>query len=176
MKPLIFLLLTGFSAFSQAAVYQYVDENGNVVFTDKPVNGAFERKLKEPAVIKFKKQASETEVKSGSEPTQKEEAQKYSNFAIESPELNAAIRDNAGNVTVVISAKPELQTKFGHYIQLTLDGKRLDQKYASNRISLNNLDRGSHTVSATLLNKTGSVLQTTTSVTFFLQRYSKKAR
>ena len=180
MRLVVILLLFFFApSLVLAAIYQSVDENGNITFSDKPTKGSFERKIKEPPVMKMESPSStdETEKPVSESPqvdntAEKKEAKKYRLFSIKSPQDKEAVRENNGNVTVKLNLQPELQKTFGHYIKVSLDNKLLSEKYTSSSIVLDNLDRGAHQLSATVYDKEGKLLIKTPDITFYLQRYS----
>ncbi|MGB1800832.1 MAG: DUF4124 domain-containing protein, partial [Gammaproteobacteria bacterium] len=99
-------------------VYKTVDENGNVIFTDKPSEEAETIKIQElentidnPNPAKYKPSSPKAEKFS------------YQSFTVISPENGAGIRSNSGNVNISLSLKPALNP--GHKIVISLDGKQV---------------------------------------------------
>lgn len=179
MKVLIaclfyFVLITN----TYAAIYQTVDENGNVIFTDRPEAGGKQKKLIEPSVIKIKKN---TEVESEKKPVEglgkfkveEKKAEPYKKFTIIEPEHDKSVRNNIGNIELKLQIIPELQTKFGHHIKVEFDGKMHKSQWKSASILFSNIDRGSHTFKAFIVDKDGKRLKTSRSVTFHLHRFSR---
>jgi len=162
-----------------AAVYQYQDEEGNIIFSDKPVPGSIERKIQSPTIIKIQTDDKVKKIEKpensafGDVKIKEKKAKPYSKFSIISPKEDEAIRDNLGNVSFVLSIKPKLQTEFGHRIQIELDGKLQKRDWKSNTISFSNIDRGTHTVKAYLIDKNGKRLRSSNMVTYHLQRFSR---
>ena len=174
---LILFLFLSVQSFALAAIYQSVDAEGNVVFSDKPTKGSIERKIKEPPVIKMqtKPQIEESEKvlsPQTEDQTESQVAKEYQSFSIVSPQDDEGVRENDGNVSVKLKLQPELQKKFGHYIMLSLDNKLLSEKYTSSSMVLKNLDRGTHQLSASVYNKRGDFLKKTPDISFHLLRFS----
>lgn len=174
---------------SIAGIYKYTDEEGNVHFTDKPISGAKKIKENKPSVApapkssfnpsSTKKPRTRTTVKVfkmevREQPKQKPKpkAKRYKSIKIVSPEHDQAYRSNNGDVEIVYSISPPLQTKFKHKIKLVFDGKKLPGQWESSTISLTNLDRGTHTISAIVVDKKGKKLIQSSTTTFHLLRHS----
>ncbi len=164
MRILISIICLLVAISATAEVYRSVDENGNVVFTDKPSPDAelIEvdelQTIKPPPVGKFKYTPPPAKPKP-----------KYTEVSITSPQHDAAIRDNAGNVTVNISTKPGLQAN--HHLVLYLDGKEIMLGMATAK-AFSGLDRGSHQLRAVVKDADGHIQLSSSSVTFYLLRQS----
>lgn len=158
----IICLLVAISA--TAEVYRSVDENGHVVFTDRPSPDAelIEvdelQTIKPPPVGKFKY----------TPPPAKPEPE-YTEVSIISPQHDAAIRDNGGNVTVKIATKPRVRANDN--LVLYLDGKEIMLGKATAK-AFSGLDRGSHQLRAVVKDADGHIQLSSSSVTFYLLRQS----
>ena len=158
----IFCLLVALSA--TAEVYRSFDENGNVVFTDKPSPDAELIEVDElqtiqpPSVGDFEYTPPPAKPKS-----------KYTEVSITSPQNDAAIRNNGGNVTVNITTKPGLQAN--DHLVLYLDGKEIMLGKATAK-AFSGLDRGSHQLRAAVKDADGRIALSSSSVTFHLLRQS----
>ena len=169
-----------------AAVYQHQDENGNIVFTDKKEPGSTERKVSKPAEIHINKNKQEgvAPIKTGdrestvdtTKKSEKEKETKYSLLTIVQPAHDMAIRENSGNVSIVISAKPELQKKFGHKIKIALDGKWVEKTWQTNSLTLENINRGTHELQAMIVSADNKSLIKSKTIQFHLQRFSSLNR
>ena len=173
-----------FSAKLSAAVYQYQDENGKIVFSDKEVPGSVERKVQSPPIIKFRK---EEQVKKEIEPTDnsftditvtenKNKPKPYTKFKIRKPSDDESFRDNLGNVHLILDISPGIQTQHGHKLKVEFDGKMLTGSWTSSTISFSNVNRGTHTIRAFIVDKAGKKIKSTSANTFHLQRFSKLFR
>ena len=167
-----YLLLTLFilSTHATAEVYKTINPDGSTSYSDVPTNDQEPVKLPEltPApAVKYPKKSIDKKKDDNMI------ALPYKSFTISSPENNAIIRDNNGNVTIQVNITPELQTSFKHSISFYLDGKIYKSGLSSNQIQMTNLDRGSHTISAKLLNANKKILKVTQTITIHVKRQSK---
>ena len=168
MQKLLFLIvLLSFNA--SAEMYKWVDEDGNIVYSDTPKEGAEEVKVPElittPAIKVDKPKKTEDK-------KPEEQPKPYKKFSIASPENDAIVRDNTGNITLALDIEPALQTQFGHSISYLLDGSVVAKNLKSSSYTYTNIDRGSHNLSAVLKNKQGKTIKTTRPITVHLKRHS----
>jgi len=171
-----------FSAHVSAAVYQYQDENGKIVFTDEKVPGSVERKVQTPAIFKFHKKEEQVTKKPESTDNSftdlkvkedKGKAKPYKKFRIKKPLDDESYRDNLGNVHLQLDISPLLQNKHGHKIKVEFDGTMLKEQWSTSTITLSNISRGTHTVRAFIVDAKGKRIRSTKTKTFHLQRFSK---
>ncbi|VAW88107.1 hypothetical protein MNBD_GAMMA16-1247 [hydrothermal vent metagenome] len=172
------LLITGliilslpFSSFAQ--MYKSVGPDGTVTYSDQAPKNAKPLKLMPISTIHTdKKHTASTSIAEKPKAKEKKPEVRYSTFRITSPSNNSAIRENSGSVSVQLEITPKLNTALGHAVSINLDGK-LFIKGQFAQATLNNLDRGAHTVSAHIHNKQGKIIRSTSTVSFQLQRFSK---
>ena len=145
-------------------VYRSVDKDGNMVFSDTPVEGAEEIEIKEVQTIPALP-VSSGEVLSTPAPEEKP----YTSLKIASPGNDEAIRDNAGNLNVIIEINPQLQSM--HKLTLYLDGGEYGSS-SSTTFNLINLDRGTHQLRVVVQDPAGKILTSTPSITFHMLRAS----
>ena len=167
---LLFLILLN-SAGSQAApYYKYENEEGETAYSDDPPYAGAEvkntPKLQTTPAVKYKP-------KPKPKPKQQIRETKYLSFAISKPADNATIRNNPGNVSISLKLTPELNLQDGHTINIYLDGKLVKKRLKTLNITLDNVDRGSHSVKAEVRNKEGKILKSSASPRFHLHRISK---
>ncbi len=88
---------------------------------------------------------------------------------IAAPEPETTIHDNSGNLEVAVSVDRPLSG--GYQLSLLLD----DQVVASGgpHFQLTNVDRGAHTLRATVTAPDGTVVATSPPVTFYMWRASR---
>ena len=72
-----------------------------------------------------------------------------------SPTLDSAIRSNKGNISISIILEPSLRS--GHRILITMDGKELS-KGSGKSASVTNIDRGTHTVGASVIDSSSNAI------------------
>ncbi len=155
-----------------AGVYKYIDENGNVVFTDAP---PVEQQTEEVDLPEL--QTTEKYRPSGSNYTapgtkksgKRSGAQARFDFTL-SPEDGATIRANGGQITasVNITPAPEIPITVNFY----LDGALVAESDSTSAV-ISGLDRGSHSIEAELIaSETGMILGRTAPSKVMIMRAS----
>ncbi len=156
------ILLFFVCCLSAETVYKTTDEKGNIIFTDKPSEEAEEIKIqkldtiKNPNPGKYKPSSKKSE-----------NSHKYESLVVTSPENGASIRSNNGNVSISLELMPSLFS--GHKIIISMDGNEVG---TGSSVSLQNVDRGTHSISASVVDGNGKSLISTSS-TFSLLRASQ---
>ncbi|MEX1201003.1 MAG: DUF4124 domain-containing protein [Methylophaga sp.] len=170
----LLLILLSSSVFAE--VYRWIDENGNTVYSDQPVDNAEQIVLPEastysPVVVPLEvsDDSGETAEDVGSEDDEMPAAPNYQ-LQIASPQDDEAIRVNDGNLTVNIQIRPPLSQKRGDMIQLRMDGRPYGEPHTGLSFNLANVDRGTHTLSAVVMNASGEELSQSATIKFHLQR------
>jgi len=158
------LLLILVPAVHAETVYRSVDENGNTVFSDKPSKGAETMEIPDAQTVK-----SPSAGKFHYQPPARKPPPEYSSVAITSPDDDAAVRQNDGNITVQVAVRPDLQGQ--DQLQLLMDGKIVGSG-SNTSFSLQNLNRGTHTLQAVVIGSSGKTLASSATVTFHLLRHS----
>lgn len=173
----IIILLSGLllSASVQAALYKWVDENGEVVYSDEPPHeGA--KPLDAPPIVTtppIKVKPKPAAAKKEPDAENKPAPINYREFRITAPGNDEAVRNNPGNVEVSFSLEPALATKQGHHIILLVDGEATGGKIQGQSVTVPHMDRGTHTLKAEIRDETGKTLKSSNAVTFHLLRYSR---
>jgi hypothetical protein len=174
MRTAAILCLSLFLAAAQAAdVYRYSDPRTGVEFSDTPRPGA--EKIVIPEARRVPRAAAPRPPPDAPPPSDVPTgvAVAYSEVKIVDPADQDTVRDNAGNLLVRVTTSPALQTKYGHRLQLLLDGSAA-QTGTSTSFSLSGIDRGTHVLEARVIGVDGKPLAASSSVTFFLHRASKR--
>lgn len=159
---LLLLLLTG---LVQAAIYKTVTKSGEVIYSDTPTKGAERVRLPKlpiytpPPLPKFVASPAKQPVKS-----------LYNNMTFTEPENDATVRNNLGLVQVSIELDPPLMVQRGHKIQFYLDDKPYGIPVESTAIGFSNIMRGTHSVSAAVIDKEGNSVMSASAVTFHMHR------
>lgn len=160
-----FILLLFVALPTSAAVYKWVDEDGKVHYSDSPKAGAEK--------VVPKKHSNITLVAPSTPVTPAEalpEAPKYQ-IGFQSPEQNATVRNNNGQLELSISVEPQLASR--HRVQLLLDNKVVRTLGGGGNFALDNLDRGEHQLQAQVIDNHGKVLASSPTRTVFLHRHSQ---
>jgi len=166
MRALAFALLCLVTATVSAEIYKWVDPDGSVVYSDTPRKNAEKVELPPPSTYSPPPLPS-MQTTARPSPTQQDA---YQSFAIVQPQPEQTFW-NQPNVDVVVALQPALQTGKGHRIEITLDGKPLPATTGL-QVSLGNLDRGTHTVSAAVDDAGGTPLLSAGPVTFYVKQHS----
>ncbi len=170
MKVPFIILALILAVPASAAVYKSVLPDGRVIYSDQPPSeNATPAQLPAIQLIPAAPIPPPAEPEEASEATKKTLA--YRSIEIVSPAQDSTLRDNAGTVTIKVALDPPLIRKAGHQIAVYLDGVLVAED-STDTITLDNVDRGTHTVNASVNSKQGQALLTSPTVTFHLQRIS----
>lgn len=152
----------------QAGFYKWVDSEGNVHYSDRPVEQAEQLRISDrPTDSKL---ATQDENDSeGGDLADNEFG--YQSFSLVSPEANQTFRSDEGQVDVSLLLQPGLQE--GHKIRLSLDGVDIVNSFASTQVQLRKVSRGSHSLRARIEDAEGSTLLTSQAVSFHVRRASQ---
>jgi hypothetical protein len=155
---------------AQAEVYKSVNERGEVIYSDRPGKDA--ERLRMPDLPTYTPQPLRSYTRS-TDPERSEPPAGYDRFIISSPANDATIRNNVGNLEVTTLLQPALMVPREHTVQFYLDGVAQGVASDALTLSLENIDRGTHRLSASVLDADGKVLITTAPVTVHIKRASK---
>ncbi len=177
-------LLAGTPPALQAEIYKTVNEDGNVVYTDVPPKDSSAamdvdrgNTYTPPSPVTPNTPAQErtddaTLVEVVVEQDDKQPAvTSYMELSITAPGHDQAVRENAGNLTITVTSIPALDATLGHQVQILLDGQNAATGGVT--LSLTNVDRGTHALTARIIDANGEVLISSTPVTFHMLRYSR---
>lgn len=170
---ILLLILASGTAFAE--VYRWIDENGNTVYSDQPVDNAVEIELPEvstytPVVVPDEELTEPADtIDDGSTENEVPPAPDYQ-LQIASPQDDEAVRANAGDLTVNLQIRPALSQKRGDMIQLRMDGRPYGEPHSGLSFNLTNVDRGTHTLAAVVMNANGEVIAESPSIKFHLLR------
>ncbi len=92
----------------------------------------------------------------------------YESITITQPENDSTIPNMEGNVNIAIEVLPKLLD--GDNIQLMLDGKAIGKPQSAGSFSLTNVNRGTYTLSAQIINKDNEEVLASQAVTFHVRR------
>jgi hypothetical protein len=163
------------STAAAADVWKWVDEKGITHYSDQPVAGATKIEVRTGNVVETAPtntvssgSSSSAASRSGSEPPV---VTNYRNFEIWRPEPDQVIANTGGQVNVEIRIDPPVQEP--HQLNLYLDGK-LVTGFARNALSyaLTEVPRGSHQVTAVVMDPYGKTVQESAPVVFQVRQES----
>ena len=160
---LLIMYLFAMPVFS-ADVYRSVDENGNIIYTDKPTPDAEKIRIDEIQTIE---NPDAEPFKYTPPKTDQTQTAVYS-LSITSPENGAAIRSNNGDISISATVNPRLAA--GHQLALYLDGSVAST--GGPQFDLTNVDRGTHSAEVAIQDRNGNDIQRSSPVSFTVLRAS----
>jgi Domain of unknown function (DUF4124) len=170
---LVMFLGLAFAASAADQIYRTVDEDGNVVFTDVPPansQGKPEgREISVPSPNTYEPAAGPAAPTASDAPATPAAASPYDDLTIVDPTNEQTIRQNNGDILIQAVVDPPLQSD--HRLLLTFDGAPTDLEAEGGIFQLSNVDRGTHTAAARVVDANNEVVMESDPVTFTLQRY-----
>ena len=176
MKILLFLLILLAAPLLQAEIFKWVDDQGNVHFSDQNQEGSRPIELKPTTVIETPAAPAPTaQPQQTGEQARQEAAVAYESVKIVQPNDDESIRSNGeGVINVMIEREPQLSR--GDSYRLTMNGDVIEPYLTSGVIPLENVDRGSHTLSVEIVDQSGNSLISSEEITFHVLRVANPPR
>ena len=162
------VLLTTTSAWA-TTVYKKVDEQGNIIFSDTPMDDAQTLDVPPVPTIKLDKLRVPQSVER--KDTKEKQGGSYTALTITAPQQDETFWNNAGSVNISVRATPPLQSH--HRMQLLLNGEMRAGPSASDSFAFSNLFRGSYEATAQVVDNKGNILISSPPVTFHIKQSSK---
>jgi hypothetical protein len=170
MNRLVLVLLLAIPLSINAQVYKTVDEQGNTVFSDRPTADGSSEKINVGTINTTPPPQPLPQPRAEAEATNEQQREEVSvEIVSPAPETTIAI-GYAGNFTVEAQVNPPLAR--GLYVQLLIDGTATGEPQAQRSWFLNNVFRGSHSLSVIVSNSTGDSLATSSPITIHVLRAS----
>jgi len=172
MRYILFclLLIISTNLFAEK-IYQWTDEQGNTVFSDKPHPDA--KQIDVPKLPSFESkvtpQVKENSTKKSSKKSTNSQVI-YQTLHIVSPKQEETIWSNPGVIMVNVDLKPALAKK--DKLIVTVDGNKKGETTSGNSIELTGIDRGTHSIQAKIIDANGKVVKTSQSITVYLHKTS----
>jgi len=175
--PILVAALSSNGVQAATTVFRSVDANGNVVFSDRPPprgQAAETIEIQDPASFRAPAPATANQNSTWDwDMTGGEEREEgpflYGALAIVAPVPDETIRENAGNVTVMAAVEPDLRPN--HQLEILLNGE-LVVSVTGTSATLSEVERGTHTIQARIVDESGAILIASEPSTFHLQRYA----
>lgn len=162
MKFFLAMLFLLYSLACNADIYQQTDVDGNTIYSDTPNQNAEKLSIPTgntiPSILKKPTAIEQNPSNTTPQPS-------YTSFTISSPSDQSTFQ-NQHEISVIVHTVPELQN--GDKVQLMLDGAAYGEAKASTQLTLSQVNRGTHTLYAVLLNPKEVVLQKTNSITLYI--------
>ncbi len=165
-KWLILLSALSASAASGAPAWTWVDANGTVHFSDRPVPGAKQVELGGAQSFGVQRPAP---LPRAPGPNVVPDAP-YQRIEVESPAEQETLWNIGGMLTVQVSIQPNLA--LGHRYDLAYDGRRLNLNTTSSSVTLPDVYRGQHTLQIVSIDSAGTEVRRSGMRTFYVQQTS----
>ena len=173
MRGILFTLIWIACSVATAGttVYKWVDENGVTHYSDQPHEKASKVEVRDPTTYSSKNVPSV--VTPPQPPGEDAPPGTYDSCSVSQPTPDQVFL-NVYSATVSVDTVPVLRP--GDRIVVTLDGRPLtEQAGAQTSFTIDPIDRGTHTVEATVQDPTGRPVCTTPSVTFHVRQNSVRS-
>jgi Domain of unknown function (DUF4124) len=161
MRAILFTLLSVVSvAALSATVYKWVDEDGVTHYSDQPHENAEKVQLTEPQTYSAPRTSSRARTTSADKPA----ANAYSSCDVVQPTNDQTFPD-VTSVTASVQVSPPPQS--GDQVFLLLDGARVPNfPTGGGSVTINPIDRGTHSLQAVVQDSNGKVLCQSPNVSF----------
>jgi hypothetical protein len=165
-KWLILLSALAVHSASAAPAWTWVDAQGQVHYSDRPVPGA--RQIDLPGAQSFPGGVRTTNraPRNSADPA----GGAYQALNIVSPAPQETLWNIGANLNVLVELAPNLRP--GHRIDVTLDGQRANLNSTRLQFALPNVFRGAHALQAHVIDEAGQVVQSSPPVQFVVQQTS----
>ncbi len=175
MRLLLLFLMLFPSLLAAQEVYKSTGADGVPLFSDRQHKGAEKIEIDALPTTEFRTPApsstGDTHPSAGGR-TGKAEAVTYRAITIKNPADDAVVWATGQPLVVLVTTEPPFEAGSGFSIGLRLDGKLLEERFQSGNISLEGVDRGTHTLQAVVIDPAGNVVAASPLVTFHLKRHS----
>jgi len=166
MRKLIPLLLLLTALPAAADVYRWVDADGVVHYSDNPPSPDA-KPTALPKLQSFNPQAlMNGQSLSGETPAAHPESSGY-RPQITSPAADETIRDNVTQITVSVAAPPPNR---GDLLVYYIDGSRYGGPTAATSMTIDNVERGTHSVAVAAVDRQGHEYSRSPTVTFYMKQ------
>ena len=171
MRSLVLTISLIAGVASAATVYRWVDDNGQVHFSDRPREGAERVVIDEPQTIQAPAPSRTRSARNAEEDAAAEEPFSYDRLEIVTPGQEEVLWNIGGQLDVSMRLQPRLQR--GHNLELSLDGQPVQMpRQNSLQVTVPDVFRGVHVLRAKVTDRGGQVLIESEPRTFAVQQTS----
>lgn len=170
-KILLPLLITVALPSTAQEVFSYTDGSGNTVYTNMPPENVSAKPVNVPSTQVVSPQTETPISTADQQSNQQNKSPLITNVILMGvPSDDGSLRANNGDFTVTVHVESSSAVLPSNYAyQLLLDGNPYGEPQFSNSFALKNIDRGTHTLQANILNN-NAVIASSTAETFTVQR------
>ncbi len=172
--PVLLALITATPGVAQE-VYRSTGADGVPLFSDRKQEGAEKLDIAPLPTVRMhtpEKARPLDAAESRRPPRREESASLYRKVVIENPLHDSVVWATGNPLAVLVITDPPFSGNSGHAIGLRLDGRLTDVRSQLGNITLTDVDRGTHTLQAVILDAAGHVIAQSEPVTFHLKRHS----
>jgi len=167
MRPIYVLVCLLATATAVAQAYRWVDDDGVVHYSDRPVEGAERVNLVEYSRnTGARLYTPRPVVPSDNEETEDEAPVRYASFSIASPGAEETLWNIGGKLNVSLALSPGLL--IDHRVRVYFDGK--PSMVSGLSIQINEVHRGVHNLQAEIIDKAGRMVIRTRPNRFYVQQ------
>jgi hypothetical protein len=169
-KWLILLSALSGTTASSAPAWTWVDANGTVHYSDRPVPGARQVELAGAQNFGAAAPTTPTPPATSAAQTAANTGPLYRLVDIVSPAEQETLWNIGTNLPVQVRFQPGLQP--GHRYDLLLDGQRRNVNTAAPRVTLPDVFRGQHSLQVVVIDAAGAEIMRSPARVFFVQQTS----
>jgi hypothetical protein len=155
---------------SAGPAWRWVDAEGTVHYSDRPMPGAVEVYLPDSNTSAPRPQSNSTPAVPATPSVPSGESAQYSQLAISSPTAGETLWNIEGVLDVDVTVAPRLAQ--GHRLALIVDGAQLPLQPSGTSFTVNEIYRGLHTVQAVIFDSAGNPVLRSAPVQFMVQQPS----
>ena len=167
-KWLILLFALSATTAASAPAWRWVDANGQVHFSDRPMPGATQVELS--GAQGFGRQVAQTAPARAGSDQPGDAPPPYRSIEVVSPADQEVLWNIGAQLTVQVRFQPALQP--GHRYDLVYDGQPQNLNVTATRLVLPNVFRGAHTLQVVVSDGLGVVVQRSAGRSFTVQQTS----
>ena len=164
------LLLLAMTHTANAEIYRWLNDNGEVVYSDQPNHSQAEKVTVSPA--SFYQAPRDWATEDTTTVNEDDSNTIPYNVQIMAPVNDESFWANNGNVQVNVAVDPVLNQQRGDKLVLMLDGQVVEELSSQTSIVLTNLPRGTHSLSAYIVAASGERVSEPYQISFHLHRAS----
>jgi hypothetical protein len=169
-KWLILLSALLVTTANAAPAWTWVDDNGQVHFSDRPVPGARQIELAGAQGFGAPAARPAQTTTASTQPTQATPQATYRAINIASPTEQQTLWNIGAQLNVQVELDPPLMT--GHRVDLIFDGQRRNLNAGSTQMTVPDVFRGAHTLQAVVIDAAGAEVARSPTRNFFVQQNS----
>lgn len=163
MRYLLLIFSLSIASMSYATtIYTQTDQNQNTTYSDTPLSGEGVSHVETLSTPALSNSPSNTSTPS----TSTDEVKKpYTQFSITSPTDQQTFQ-NQRTITIEVKIEPDLQK--GDKLKAYVDGAPYGKESSSNKIDLEQINRGAHQIYVVLMDSNNTILKKSNTVTVFI--------